>query len=204
MNISKISVFSSQFKNNHPVSFSKRNFLTPPNGSFRDELAIKKDYFEDYDFAEEQTRLESMYLKRLDENSNIFAHKATVKELKQMNKDLYIYPELIQKIYTTENIFGNLPSYTLNAKKLKEINKVLTPELFVQIYSHKNKYGDTVMSYFALDEKTKKVINKLIHKYTKDNKYLNKEDSLCLLNNNKIYLNDENTLKLFRLSGRND
>ncbi|HNW26064.1 MAG TPA: hypothetical protein PKI94_04660 [Candidatus Gastranaerophilaceae bacterium] len=200
MKINLISNFKDSYKGNYPLTF-KNNF--PQYRPLKDELSIRQRFEDDdLDISDEIELLSSKYLTK-DENKNIFAHKATSNEIKKMNKALFLYPELIDEIYTTENKFGSLPSYTMDSKKIKEINKVLNPKTFAEVYSHKNNFGDTIMSYFAMNSKMKEEINGLMRKYTKDSKYLTPSTSLKLLENNRIYLDDENMYRLFILSGRN-
>lgn len=191
----------SPYGKNYSPGFSKNHFFQ--YYTLNNELSLKECLCDDnIDFLEEQRLLCSKFLSK-DSCGNIFAHKADANEIKKMNKALFFYPELIHEIYTTGNKYGNLPAYTSNTKKIKEINKVLSPETFAKVYSHQNVFGDTVMSYFALNNKKKKEINKLIRKYTQNTKYLLPDSSLKLLEKNKAYLNDENMFRLFALSGRN-
>ncbi len=201
MKVSLISNFKNSYTNNYSPTFAKNNFSQYV--SLKDELSIRKEcQDDDFDFLGETQQLKAKYLTK-DENKNTFAHKANAAEIKKMNKELSFYPEILEQIYTAENKFGSLPAYTVSAKKLKEINKVLPPKTFAQVYSHQNNFGDVVMSYFALDSKMKKEINALIYKYTKDTKHLTPSTALKLLENNQIYLDDKNMFRLFALSGRN-
>lgn len=76
-------------------------------------------------------------------HTSLVAHYTNAEETKVMDETLSDYPQILSRIYLTQNGRGKNPLYDADLEKMQEINRVLAdqPKVLEKMYLQKNRKG---------------------------------------------------------------